>query len=116
MCLYGPDVPWRPDQTGLDLILVWVGIASLIGFIHDPTTLRITPDAIIVGYVGWRRTVPFNKVKEIALTNVTNRGNVWPVVTISPIKGRKIKLFRFKEGSVALNDALQAAWKTSRMS
>jgi hypothetical protein len=48
MFLYIADDTWRPDQMTAYLILSSLGIASLIGFFRDPTTLRITKDAIIL--------------------------------------------------------------------
>jgi len=41
------------------------------------------------------------------------KGNVWAAVIINRQNGKPIKLFRFREGSIALRDALQSAWKAA---
>ena len=41
------------------------------------------------------------------------KGNVWAAVIINRQNRKPVKLFRFREGSVALRDALQSAWKAA---
>jgi len=43
---------------------------------------------------------------------VPMRGNVWVAVLIERRQGKPVRLFRFREGSVALHDALQSAYQS----
>jgi hypothetical protein len=82
----------------------------LLAIRRDPSTVVITVEAVVIKYPGWGQTIPFNSIREIALHDVHLRGNTWAAVTMEKLEGRAIKLFRFREGSVALHHALHSAW------
>jgi hypothetical protein len=107
---------WLSHHQGqLGPSLFFIGFASLsLGAItQDPVGVEITREAVIVEYPGWKRTIPFDAISSITLKDVHNRGNVWAAVVIELRQGKPIRLFRFREGSVALHDTLQSAWQSA---
>lgn len=81
---------------------------------RDPTSVQITKRSIDITYLGWKRSVAFPEVIGISLKDVSDdRGNVWAAVILDRRNDKPIKLFRFREGSIALRDALQAAWNAA---
>jgi hypothetical protein len=98
-------------QTGPMDIFVGFGVACLGLLSQDPTTLEITKEAVVIAYPGWRRTIDLHSITGISLKDIPDgKGNVWAAVIINRQNGKPIKLFRFREGSIALRDALQSAW------
>lgn len=89
-----------------------IGIACLLlgAITQDPLFLVITSDAAVIKYPGWERTIHFGSISGIELVDVYNRGNVWAAVVIKRKNKKPLKLYRFREGSLALHDALQTAW------
>jgi hypothetical protein len=66
---------------------------------------------VVIAYPGWRRTIDLHSITGISLKDIPDsKGNVWAAVIINRQNGKPIKLFRFREGSIALRDALQSAW------
>jgi len=57
----------------------------------------------------WKRDIPFSDIGSVTLGDEFDRGNVWAVVTIVLTLGKPIKLYRFREGPLALADALKGA-------
>lgn len=99
-------------QPGPSLFFIGFAALSLVAITQDPVSVEITREAVVVEYPGWKRTIPFDAISGIALKDVRNRGNVWTAVVIQRRHGRPIRLFRFREGSVALHDSLQSAWQS----
>ena len=98
--------PWQP------LLFIGCAYLSLGAILQDPVSVEITREAVVVQYPGWKTTIPFDAISGIALKDVRNRGNVWAAVVIERRHGRAVRLFRFREGSVALHDTLQSAWQS----
>jgi YD repeat-containing protein len=90
-----------------------LGAAALVRFFLDPVSLVINHDAISIGYPGYERTILFSSVTGITISDVHYRGNVWAGVSIARKAGAPIRLTRFSGGSVALYEALQAAWRAA---
>jgi hypothetical protein len=101
-------------QPGPSLLFMAFACLPLVGIIFDPVRVRITREAVVVEYPGWKQTIPFDAISGIALDDVTMRGNVWAAVVIERRQGKPIGLFRFREGSVALHDTLQLAWRSRK--
>lgn len=101
----------RQGQLVSSLLFFGFAAFSAISITRDPTCVVIMNEGIAIKYPGWQRTIPFSTISRIELSDVYSRGNVWVAVVIERRQGRPIKLFRFREGSIALNDALQAAWR-----
>lgn len=95
--------------------LLFVGVAGLflVALTRDPTRVVITREAVVVKYLGWKRTIPFDTISGIVLADVQDRGNVWAAVIIERRQGGSLKLFRFREGSIALREALDSAWRSA---
>jgi hypothetical protein len=110
---------WAVHHQGRPgVLLLFIGIAGyfLAIFMRDPTTLEITHDAIEIKYLGWRKNIPFSTITAISLKDIPDRrgdGNVWAAVVIERQHADPIKLFRFREGSIALHEALESAWRAS---
>jgi hypothetical protein len=100
-------------QPGPSFFFMGFAALSLVGIMRDPLRVLITSQAVVVKYPGWERTIPFADIGNITLAEVRNRGNVWAVVVIERRRGKPIKLFRFREGSVALHESLQSAWRSA---
>jgi YD repeat-containing protein len=93
------------------LLPVVVTAAALVAFFLDPVSVAIAPSGVLIGYPVYERTIPFASVKGISLSDVRYRGNVWAGVLVARRRGRRIRLTRFRGGSVALYEALQTAWQ-----
>lgn len=94
------------------LWLACVGFVVIgsIAIALDPVLVTITESGVEIKYPGWKRLVPFDAIKGIMEMDMPNRGTVWPVVMILRKAGKPIKLSSFREGSVALQEALHSAW------
>jgi hypothetical protein len=98
--------------TGHHAISAFVfGLAGLIlGFVaRDPMSVTIESDRVVIRYPGWKRDITFSDISSVALKDVSDRGNVWAVVVISLKHQKPIELYRFRDGSLALLQALQSA-------
>jgi hypothetical protein len=93
-------------------LFVGLGACCFLLVVLDPLTLEVTQENVVIRYPAWTRTIPFSSIAGIKLDDVRDprNGNVWAAVVIERRKGRRIRLFRLREGSIALNDALQRAW------
>jgi hypothetical protein len=89
-----------------------IGMYAQFLIVLDPVSLTVGTEGIVIRYPLWRRSIPFDSITGIALQDFNSRGNVWTAVVIERGRKSRIKLFRFREGSVALHDALQSAWRT----
>jgi hypothetical protein len=102
---------YKQGERGMPLFVpLCVCIVAGVGIALDPLRVSITSDAVVIAYPGWKRTIPFGSITNIAIEDVRSRGNVWAAVVIERKKNRPIRLFRFREGSLALHDALRTAW------
>ena len=104
---------WLSGDNGLPWIsLFCIGYACVaLGVIAvDPVQVVIGRDAVVVKCIGWERTIDFRGISGVMFKNVNSRGNIWERVVITRQNGKPITLRRFREGSVALHDALQTAW------
>jgi hypothetical protein len=90
--------------------LIGIACLLLVAITQDPLCLVITSEAAVIKYPGWGQTIPLCSISGIELIDVNNSGNVWAAVVIKRKDKKPIKLYRFREGSLALHDALQAAW------
>lgn len=104
---------YRQITGELFLLPAVVAAAAFVAFLVDPVSVAIARSGILIGYPIYERTVPFASVKAISLTDVRYRGNVWAGVRIEIRGGWPIRLTRFRGGSVALYESLQAAWRRS---
>ena len=95
-------------------IFLGFAVLALAGLMREPARVEITNDGIVIRYLGWRRTVPFDSITNIEFVDLHDRGNVRPTVIIERKSGKSLKLVGYREGSIALNDALSSAWRTSR--
>lgn len=95
--------------------LLFVGFAGLllVALMRDPTRVVITKKGVLIEYPGWKRTIPFDAISGIVLTDQQDRGNVWAAVVIERRQEAPLKLFRFREGSIALREALDSAWRSA---
>jgi hypothetical protein len=96
--------------------IICIGCAGLFvaALAQDPTTLQITKGALVITYPGWKQNIDLRTITGISLTDIADaKGNVWAAVIINRQNRKPVKLFRFREGSVALRDALQSAWKAA---
>ncbi len=107
-------VSFHQGQKGASLFFI-----ALVGFllqavIRDPLGLQILPDAIVIKYPGWRRRIAFGAISSIEQCDLSERGNVWAAVVVNVRGDKSIRLFRFREGSLALSEALQEALKAAQ--
>jgi len=89
---------------------------TLVLIARDPVTLTIDTESLLIRYPFWSRSISFDSISGIVLKDVSSRGNVWTAVVIERRQKRSIRLFRFREGSIALKDALESAWRISQAS
>jgi len=88
-------------------LLAGVGLLFLI--LREPTKVVIGHDGIAIHHLGYQSDIPFSSIASVDLSDVRYRGNVWAGVVITNRRGARIRLSRFREGSVALYEALRAA-------
>jgi hypothetical protein len=104
---------FHQGQPGPSLFFVGFAGLLLVALTRDPTRVVITREAVVIEYPGWKRTIPFDAISAIVLTDQQDRGNVWAAVIIKRRQVGPLKLFRFREGSIALRDALDSAWRSA---
>jgi len=94
------------------LLLAGAGftVFGLVAIALDPMLVEIIDSGVVVKYPGWKRTIPFDDISGITQMDMPSRGTVWPVVMLLLKKGKVIKLSGFREGSIALRDAIHSAW------
>lgn len=100
-------------QWGGSVMLVVFATLQLLLIALDPSRVMVGAQAIVIAYPGWKRQILFSRVTDISLTDESYRGNVFAAVVIRKSQGRPIKLYRFSEGSLALFETLNAAWRMS---
>jgi hypothetical protein len=105
---------WLSHQSQLVPSVVFTAFAALSLWVvaRDPVRVKIMREAVVIEYLGWKQTILFDAISRVSLTDVPMRGNVWVAVLIERRQGKPIRLFRFREGSVALHDALQSAYQS----
>jgi hypothetical protein len=103
-CLYGLDHP------GAALLFLGLATPCVARVIFDPSRLTITPTAVEITSPARTRTIEFAEISSVDLVNIPGRGNVWAAVILNLRSGEPVRLFRFREGSLALHEALRAAW------
>lgn len=105
---------WIQHHSGHMVIApLLFGVFMLFMVLREPTTLVIGHDGIAIHYLGYRRDIAFESIADIDFKDVRYRGNVFAGVRIATSKGARIQLTRFREGSIALYEALQAAWRVA---
>lgn len=95
-------------------LALWACTLVLIAL--DPVTVTIDPGSLLIRYPLWSRSISFDSISGIVLKDVSSRGNVWTAVVIERRQERSVRLFRFREGSIALKDTLESAWHISQAS
>lgn len=98
-------------QWGASLTFVVFAAILLLSITLDPLRVVVEPQGIVIEYPGWKRKIPFLQVTDISLKDENFRGNVFAVVVIRKSQGKPIKLYRFREGSLALHETLNTAWR-----
>lgn len=91
------------------IVPLLLGIILLFLILREPTKVVIGHDGFAVHHLGYQTDIPFDSVSNITIVDVRYRGNVWPGVVVTTVRGGRIRLTRFREGSVALYEAMQAA-------
>lgn len=95
------------------LFPVFLGVAAIRMALAEPLSLTVNRDAFVIRYITHQRSIPFNSVIGISLSNLRFRGNIWAGVVVTLNRRGSVRLARFSEGSLALYEALRAAWKTA---
>jgi hypothetical protein len=95
------------------LLLFGLAIPPLISLINEVASVQISNDSITIRYLGWQRSIPFQAITNIGLVDLHSRGDVIATVLIERRSGKPVRLMGFREGSVALNDALCSAWRAA---
>ena len=101
----------RPEPAPL---LIGLGIYVFALLIREPGTVKISTETVTVTYLGWRRTIPIHDIVNVSLSDSFYKGTVRPTVTIWRRDGKSLDLIGFREGSVALQDALSSAWGSAK--
>lgn len=77
-------------------------------------TVRIGPREVTLAYPLRERAVPYDAIAGVVLKTVDEGGHAVPTVVLSLRDGGPIRLAMFREGAIALYDALRAAWEATR--
>jgi hypothetical protein len=90
-------------HSGHTLVLpLLIGVVLLFLVLREPRKVVIGHDGIAIQHIGYQQDIPFNSIAGVSIVDVRYHGNVWPGVVITTIRGARIRLTRFREGSVAL--------------
>jgi hypothetical protein len=101
-------------QHAASLFLFGVSILTLLAALRDPSLLVVGHDGIEIQSPLGSRNIPFRAISGIRLVNRQHDGYFWSIVVIDRKTGGPLRLFRFREGPVALRDSLHAAWVSAR--
>jgi hypothetical protein len=114
-CLLLAYLAVHQGQRGASLGMIGFAAFSLVALTREPASVGISNTAIVIKYLGWQRTISFAAVSNIVIADLhDDGGNVHATVIIERPNGKPIKLLGFREGSVALHDALYSAWRAAR--
>jgi YD repeat-containing protein len=104
-------VAWMSQHhSGQTLVVpLLLGVVLLFLVLREPTSVVIGHDAIAIHHLGFQRDISFDSIANVSIVDFRYRGNVWPAVVIVTVRGARIRLTRFREGSVALYEAITAA-------
>lgn len=80
----------------------------------DLSTLTITPTAVEIASLARTRRIAFGDISSIEFVDIPYRGNIRAAVVLTVRSGRPVRLFRFREGSPALHEALRTAWQRAK--
>jgi hypothetical protein len=91
------------------LFLILIGLCLMV-VVRDPLSLTIASDRIVIRYPGWKREIAFRNITSVTPDDTASAyGNPGYLVVIA-VKGQKpLKLYRFREGSLAVCEALRGA-------
>ncbi len=104
---------WQSQHhSGHPLIPALLGVVMLFLVLREPSSVVIGHDGLAIHHLGYQRDIPFSSIADVTLSDVRYRGNVWAGVLITTKNGARIRLSRFREGSIALFEALQGARKS----
>jgi hypothetical protein len=112
-------VAWQMHLHGVgqeSILPIVLGAIAIFMILREPVSLSIGHEGIAINYLGFQELIPFKSITGITFSDVKYRWNVWAGVVITTARRRRIRLSRFREGSVALHDALQTAWKQAAAS
>lgn len=92
--------------------IIFLGFACLPAMLlmREPGRVRVSKNAIAIERIGSRQTIPLDAISSITLGEVRD-GTVPAAVIIQRWSDPCLELSLFREGSVALHDALYAAWR-----
>jgi hypothetical protein len=97
--------------------IIWFCIAGAMLYygLRQERTLTVSPDVLRIDYIGWYRTIPFKRVKNIELQSVRNEedADVASAVLVQPLIDKPLKLIGFRGDPVAMYDALRRRWQES---
>lgn len=96
--------------------LAAMGLFPLLAIPFDPSGINVEDKGLAIIYPLWSRYIAFDSISKISLQDMPTRGNVWVAVVIALRSGKNIRLYRFREGSIAVNGALQSAWERGKAS
>jgi hypothetical protein len=114
MFLVFAALSFHQGQTGPSILFAGFACLGLFVLTREPIELAIVGAAIVIKYLGRERTIPFEGVSGIVLTNVHFRGNEKATVVIESPESKPVNLMGFREGSVVLYEALYSAWCSAR--
>ena len=89
------------------------GVLMVFLVLREPTTLTVGHDGITLQYLIFQSDIAFSSIAAVDFRDVRYRGNVWAGVRITMHRGARIRLSRFREGSLAIYEALQEARKAA---
>lgn len=107
LALTGGSLNWWIYAGVLVAVLATVFLAVLL---FNPLSLQITRDTIVIRYPLWRRKIAFNAIRSIGRKIYSSPGTVSMPLVIELKNYKTITLRNFRDGALALNAALQAAW------
>ena len=80
------------DQHGTSRLLIGMAVLSLFAIAQDPIRVVIEVDAVVIQYLGWKRTIPFSAIAGIELTDMLYRGNMLATVIVKSKSQRKYRV------------------------
>lgn len=87
------------------------GVLGVFAFEREPRLLRISNQSITIEYPGWRRIIPYDAITNIDFDNIRE---YYFLLAIERRGAKPLSLTMYRGGSVALYDALRAAWLKAR--
>ncbi len=87
------------------------GLCTLIARLREIQRVHVDPQGVTLVSLLWNRFIPYEMIADISLKNGSWYESTYAMVFLNLKDRRRVRLFKFTEGAIALHDSLHSTWK-----